>query len=296
MAYWTTKDVARYLHLNEKKVYALVAAGQLPAARISGKWLFERNLVDRWIREHTTYPSTGVMSAVLDRLLVVQGSDDWLLDQVLDFLRDGLEVSVVSSRVGSLHGLQALRDGRAHLAGLHLDARNLKAALPVEPASYLFGLYRREQGLVVAPGHRRSVRSLAAVAEQGLRFAARQRASGTWKLTERLLAEAGIEPDGLDCVGPFSSHLEVALAVEQGQADAGLAIRVAAELAGVPFVPLREEEFQLAIPAAYFGHPTVVPALDLTLGFLRRRRRAGGAPGYSFTSLGRLAAPSLARS
>ena len=34
--YLTTREVAKYLRLNEKKVYALVADGQLPAARISG--------------------------------------------------------------------------------------------------------------------------------------------------------------------------------------------------------------------------------------------------------------------
>lgn len=33
MAYFTTKEVAMYLHLNEKKIYAMVAEGKLPAAR-----------------------------------------------------------------------------------------------------------------------------------------------------------------------------------------------------------------------------------------------------------------------
>ena len=41
--YLSSSEVARYLKLNQKKVYALVAAGQLPAARISGKWCFQRS-------------------------------------------------------------------------------------------------------------------------------------------------------------------------------------------------------------------------------------------------------------
>lgn len=43
----TTREVARYVRLNEKKVYALVSEGQLPAARLSGKWLFPKHLIDQ---------------------------------------------------------------------------------------------------------------------------------------------------------------------------------------------------------------------------------------------------------
>jgi excisionase family DNA binding protein len=54
--YLTTREVAAYLRLNEKKVYELVAQGQLPAARISGKWLFPKHLVDQWVERNTLYP------------------------------------------------------------------------------------------------------------------------------------------------------------------------------------------------------------------------------------------------
>jgi len=36
--YLTTKEAAKYLKLNEKKLYELVSKGLMPAARISGKW------------------------------------------------------------------------------------------------------------------------------------------------------------------------------------------------------------------------------------------------------------------
>jgi len=79
--YLTTKEIARYLRINEKKVYDLVARGELPAARISGKWLFPKHLVDQWVERNTVYPAHGLMGAVLDELVVVQGSDDWLFSQ-----------------------------------------------------------------------------------------------------------------------------------------------------------------------------------------------------------------------
>jgi excisionase family DNA binding protein len=54
--YLSTREVARYLKLSEKKVYALAAEGRMPAARVTGKRLFPKELVDRGITEHTTYP------------------------------------------------------------------------------------------------------------------------------------------------------------------------------------------------------------------------------------------------
>ena len=48
-AFMSVKQVAEYLHLNEKKVYALVNDGSIPATKVTGKWMFPRELVDHWI-------------------------------------------------------------------------------------------------------------------------------------------------------------------------------------------------------------------------------------------------------
>lgn len=286
MAYWTTREVASYLRLNEKKIYSLVAEGQLPAARISGKWLFERELIDRWVHENTVYPTAGLMGTLAERLLVLQGSDDWLLDRTVESLRSELPVAIVSSRVGSLVGLQALGAGRAHLVGCHVDGAALRGTLPPGQPGALIDLFRREQGLVLAEPLQGRVRSIADVAAQRLRLAVRQPGSGTWKLTERLFAQAGASLAGVVPVGPFTSHLEVALAVRRGEADAGVAVRVAAELSGLCFVPLVQEDFRLAVHGAFLGLTTVASFLDRLLGSLERPE-ARRVAGYSFPALGR---------
>jgi putative molybdopterin biosynthesis protein len=48
-SFMNVKQVASYLQLNEKKVYALVSDGQIPATRVTGKWMFPRELIDRWM-------------------------------------------------------------------------------------------------------------------------------------------------------------------------------------------------------------------------------------------------------
>ena len=47
----TTRDLAEYLDISEKHVYRLVNSKRrkIPGTRITGKWLFPKNLIDEWI-------------------------------------------------------------------------------------------------------------------------------------------------------------------------------------------------------------------------------------------------------
>ena len=44
--FFTTKEVAKYLKINEKKVYQLIKEGEIPCTRVAGKWLFPKHLID----------------------------------------------------------------------------------------------------------------------------------------------------------------------------------------------------------------------------------------------------------
>ena len=69
--------------------------------------------------------------------------------------------------------------------------------------------------------------------------------TGTRTLLDRLLLDDGIDPDGIS--GPtVELHLDVALAVATGEADAGLGLRSAATPMGLDFVPISWEPFQVA--------------------------------------------------
>ena len=282
--YMTTREVARYLRLNEKKVYALVAEGKLPAARVSGKWLFPRALIDRWVAEHTVYPSGGLMTGLLEDLLILQGSDDWLLGQVVERYQQIRHSAVPMASVGSVAGLEALAAGQAHLAGLHVNP--LEQGLPrMEQGSYLVHLFARQQGLLFATGRDDKLDDLKKLSGQKLRIAQRQEASGTHRLWTRLLAEAEVDSKDFVMVGPFASHLELALAIRSGQADLGLGIRVAAERAGLDFAPLHTESFDLAVPANFVSHPRVARFLEFVLEEIRS---SSETPGYDKTNCGKL--------
>ncbi len=45
----STEEVALYLGVHEKHVYRLIKTAMIPATKVTGKWIFPRRLIDRWI-------------------------------------------------------------------------------------------------------------------------------------------------------------------------------------------------------------------------------------------------------
>lgn len=285
--YLTTREVAAHLRINEKKVYDLVAHGQLPAARVSGKWLFPRRLIDQWVERNTVFPEIGLMGALLDEMVILQGSDDWLLGQVAEQCRERIGTPVVSASVGSLAGLNALNAAQAHAAGCHVDTGTVRRLAGGGKGCYLVTLFGRRQGLLFNRERYPAVAGLTALNDPSLRFADRQPLSGTWHLARRLCTEAGVTLDGRTTVGPFVSHLELALAIRRGEADLGLGTQLAAEQCGLAFLELHLEAFRLAVPLAFAGHPRMAAFLVFVLEALKTTA-AAGVSGYEFADSGHL--------
>ena len=76
----TTEETAEYLRLSERKLYELVAAGALPCTKVTGRWLFPKAALDRWLTSSLVTPA-GMTLPV--RPPIVGGSQDPLLDWAL---------------------------------------------------------------------------------------------------------------------------------------------------------------------------------------------------------------------
>jgi molybdate-binding protein len=95
-------------------------------------------------------------------------------------------------------------------------------------------------------------------------------------LLERLMREAGEDPGALR--GPeVPTHLEAAIAVAAGLADAAVGLRAAAATAGLDFIPLAWEPFELALPEDAMG---AAAELLATLG------AAASLPGFDLADAG----------
>lgn len=202
--------------------------------------------------------------------LVAIGSHCVGLDLLLGLLHErGFRVK--SMAVGSTGGLVAARRGECDLAGVHLldSASDTYNAPFITPELTLVKGYARMQGLVFRADDRRfRERGLdealtAALADPACRMVNRNRGSGTRVLIDRLLAEKspGRQPPGFYV--EVKSHNAVAAAVSQSRADWGIAIETVARDAGLAFIPLREEEFDFAIPTARLDRPAVRSFLQL---------------------------------
>ncbi len=223
----------------------------------------------------------------VERTVVVIGSHDPALDLLADMVsRRRAGVNVSSSNVGSLGGLLALRRGEAHAAGVHLlDEATGEYNVPYVRryvkgrGVVLVNLAKRIQGLIVPAGNPKGVARLEDLAGSGARFINRQRGSGTRMLLDYMLGRLGIEAGAVAGYDREEyTHLAVAAAVAGGRADVGLGILSAAKALGVDFVPLLEEQYDLAIPTPFYESALLEPALALLRGneFKRELTAMGG--------------------
>ena len=285
----TTKEVAAYLRIKERKIYELISARRIPCSRVAGKWLFPKVLIDLWVVQNIEGGSTR--PPALDRPPIVGGSHDPLLEWGVR--ESGCELATMFN--GSLDGLQRFANATVLCCGLHVfDPETADYNWPVASRT-LAGLDMvliewawREQGLIVAAGNPHHIRGLADLHNGALRLVARQEGAGSRLLFEHLLREQHLDPTALHFLTPpVRSETELALAVRDGKADVGFGIAAVARQCRVAFVPLHGERYDLVMRRRdYFA-----PPLQRLLAFTRTSQfveKAAEFGGYDITGVGQV--------
>jgi excisionase family DNA binding protein len=266
----STHEVAEYLGIHEKQVYRLLRQRRLPGTRVTGRWIFSRRLVTEWIeassRQALKPRRQQGLDAVEPHHLIIAGSDDLLLQILLrEFNRRHPAMLGTSAALGSVAGLQAVAERRAHVAGLHLlDPDSGEYNRPHVAASFgdrrafLVTLAHRQEGLMLPRGNPRRVSRFADVVRLRLRLANREHGSGVRVLLDHLLSEHRLGKRGLPGYETeLSTHLEVATAVAEGRADVGVGALAPARSLGLEFVPLTWERYDLlSTDEAFYRKPT----------------------------------------
>ena len=105
-------------------------------------------------------------------------------------------------------------------------------------------------------------------------------------LLDHLLCDAGIPESSIKGYGREKyTHLAVATTVASGSADTGLGILSAARAVGTDFVPLANEQYDLAIPAALYDNEILSPLLAL-IRDEDFRQKVGALGGYDTSRMG----------
>jgi excisionase family DNA binding protein len=282
------RQLAEYLQINEKKVYALASEGRLPGTKITGKWLFPRELIDQWLIESSH-------GGVLTDRLVLAGSDDPLLNRVVSHLAQEIQARALVSytATGTGLGLALLARRRADACAIHWgpaeqsDQRHpaLLRKHPEHTQWVLVRLFHRVQGLLLAPHVR--AQPPGELLRRPLRWALRQQGAGSQRYFEEILGEHGADVAALDVVARACSEHEAASLLATGQADAAPGAQSAAGEFGIGFLPLGREAFDLALPRPVFFRTLFQHLLDGLRGGAARRA-AEHLGGYDFQELGRM--------
>ncbi len=286
----TTEEAASYLRLSERKLYDLVATGSVPCTKATGRWLFPKSDLDHWLAVEAIKPQT------LSRPIappIVGGSQDPLLDWALRESGSGL----ASLPEGSESGLRRLRDREVVAAAIHLhrlDSNDENANLDAVSSDFslndavVISFARREQGLLVARGNPKKITDVKSVLKNKARLAMRPQGAGAQLLLLALLKAAQADASQLMKDVPLChTGTDLAQAVREGRADCGIATRAVAAAAGVDFVSLAWERFDLVLRQRDYFFPQQ-QALFSFLGSATFKNRSKALPGYDASDVGKI--------
>lgn len=287
--YLTVHQVAQYLHLNEKSIYALIKEGGIPATKVTGKWLFPRKLIDEWLLESSH-------GGVLTDRLIVTGSDDPLLATAIAFLAAeiGEEALVAYSPTGTRGGLDLLAKQRANVCAIHWGPEELSdrrhprliKAYPGHVDWTIVRMAQRRQGVIVRAELGDHI-DLAKLAGPDTRWVMRQAGSGSQHFLETMLLKEQLIIGDRQIVTAALSERHAASLVAQGKADCAPGAQSAAGEFGLKFLPLGWECFDLVLPQGVFFR-RLFQQLMAELGSERMRGIAAGLQGYDLAPLGKV--------
>jgi molybdate-binding protein len=221
-------------------------------------------------------------------VFIFSGSHDLAVELIAQSLMPHIDLLIYP--VGSLDGLVNLRQGLCQISGAHLHDVSGEYNTPYVRHIFpdrdmaLITLAFRTQGLIVAPGNPCGVRTIADLAQEGLRFINRNLGSGTRLWLDTELKRLGLSEDAIDGYRHTgTTHRETALAVAEGRADAALGLQAAAESFGLEFIPLYDERYDLVFPRDLAGQ------LDIFLNYVQSaafRQQLAGLSGYQSAGSG----------
>ena len=230
----------------------------------------------------------------IENTILCTGSHDLAIGVLEDQLKmRHAELKIAATNVGSLGGLLALQRGETHIAGTHLldtetgvyNVPDIQRTIPKVPV-VLVHLAQREQGILVASGNPKSIRTLEDLTRTGVRFVNRQPGSGTRVLLDYELKKLGIDPASIAGYEREEfTHMAVGVAIASGLADAGLGVRAAANALGLDFLPVASEQYDLLVARPFFESPRGAQLLEImaSAGFKDAVASLGG---YDTTSAG----------
>lgn len=282
--YLTTRELAALLRIKERKVYDLASSGAVPCTRATGKLLFPRRGIERWLAASGEGPGSAPRKAA--RPNVMLGSHDPLLEWALQASGSG----IAGYFDGSQNGLARFTRDEGIATALHVYCAaerswNRAAAARCGGAStaVLVEFCWRSRGILFRGERGATMRGIGDL--KGRRVIRRQPGSGSQTLLEHLLSEHALDAAHLEFTDMTHTETESAVAILNGTADAALGLESLAAQYDLGFTPLIRERFDLLVNRhAWFDPPFQRFIRFCTSQALQKR--AATLRGYDATGVG----------
>lgn len=256
--FMNVKQVSGYLHLNEKKIYDMVNRGIIPATKITGKWMFPKELIDKWMLDSTH-------NGLLRDRLIIAGSDDPFLYRLINHFSESLGSKAIITYTNSSTraGLDLLNANRVDACCIHWgpakeSATRHPSLLQQYTASHnwiLIRAYQREQGLLFNAKTQKHNLGIPEIFDQRFSWDIHRMGSGSQRFLLEILSKHGLNIDSLNVKSHSHSDREAAAAINLQQCDIALGSRATANEFGLDFLSLGWEHFDFAIPREiWFRH------------------------------------------
>ncbi len=256
--FMNVKQVSDYLHLNEKKIYSLVSDGKIPATKITGKWLFPRELIDRWMLDSTH-------NGLLHDRLIISGCDDPLLYRIVLGYSESLgnKALVTYTPTGTRSGLSLLETRKVDSCCMHWGPENesyrrhpsLIQQYSRHTDWVLIRAFKREQGLIMHSDLYERCPDTNSLFSVNHRWSVRQKGSGAQRFLMEELSKHGLNDDMLEVSAVALSEREAAAAIIQQKSDIAPGTRAIANEFGLQFISLGWQAVDFVIPRnIWFRH------------------------------------------
>lgn len=226
----------------------------------------------------------------------IHASHGFAVARLPELLREAPHIQLDLRYLGSVESLASLSRGECDLAGFHVPEGRLGAqALSqytrwLHPARHrLIHLVTRTQGLFVARGNPKDIRTLPDLARPDITFVNRQKGAGTRLLFDHLIDDARVDRARIRGYQTEEfTHAAVAAFVASGMADVAFGVEPAARQFRLDFVPIAKERYLLLANVHTLDRPEVGELLALLRGDIFASMVAD-LPGYAAPFAGTVA-------
>jgi molybdate transport repressor ModE-like protein len=185
--------------------------------------------------------------------LRIHASHGFAVAKLPELMRTHSQIQLDLRFLGAQESLASAARGACEFGGFHVPEGKLGELALSQYAKWLLPdrqklvhLVTRTQGLFVAKGNPKKIRSFADLDRPGVTFINRQRGSGTRLLIDQLLEDAGVDHQRLDGYQTEEfTHAAIAAYVASGMADAGFGVEPPARQFNLDFIPMVRERYFL---------------------------------------------------